>query len=94
MKNKIFFLVVGRAGSRSFGGAGGGGRQQHEAGRGAGPGEGVGLQLLVLVDGLHRPGGARLVVPVGVGCVGSPLPTVSQAGPVRQVICNITSSFL
>jgi hypothetical protein len=29
---------------------------------------------------------------VGVGGVGSPLPTVPQTGPIRQVICNITSS--
>ena len=38
--------------------------------------------------------GVLVWLSVGVGCVGSPLPTVSQAGPIRQVICNITSSFL
>jgi len=93
-KKNYFFLVVGRAGGRPYGGVGRGGHQQHAAGGGAGPGEGGGLQLLVLVYGFHRPWRPRLAVPVGVGCVGSPLPTVPQAGPIRQVICNITSSFL
>jgi hypothetical protein len=94
MCKKYFFLVVGRAGGVPHGGVGRGRHQQHPAGGGVGPGEGGGLQLLVLVDRLHHPGGGRLAVPVGVGCAGGPLPTVSQTGPVRQVICNITSSFL
>ena len=93
-KKYYFFLVVGRAGGQSHGGAGGGGRQQHQAGGGVGPGAGGGLLLLVVDHRLHRPRRGCLAVPVGVGCVGSPFPTVPQAGPIRQVICNITSSFL
>ena len=93
-KKKIFFLVVGRAGGQSHGGAGGGGRQQHQAGGGVGPVAGGGLQLLVVDHRLHRPGGARVGLPVGVGCAGGPFPTFPQEGPIRQVIYNITSSFL
>ena len=91
---KFFFLVVGREGGDPRGGAGGGGCQQHATVGGVGPGAGGGLQLLVVDHRLHRPGGAGVGLPVGVGCVGSPFPTVPQAGPIRQVICNITSSFL
>ncbi len=94
VQKKIFFLVVGRAGGRSPGGAGGGGGQQYEAVGGVGPGAGGGLQLLVMVHSLHHPGGGSLAVPVGVGRVGGSLPPVTQTGPFRQVICNITSSLL
>ena len=93
-KKNYFFLVVGRAGGQTHGGAGGGGRQQHQASGGIGPGAGGGLLLLVVDHRIHHPRRPRLAVPVGVGCVGSPLPTVPQTGPIRQVICNITSSFL
>jgi hypothetical protein len=90
MCNKHFFLlVVGRAGGIPHGGAGGGGRQQHQDGGGVRPGAGGGLLLLVVDHRIHRSRRGRLVVPVGVGCVGRPLPTVPQAGPIRQVICNI-----
>jgi hypothetical protein len=77
-----FLLVVGRAGGRPHGGVGRGGHQQHAAGGRAGPGAGGGPQLLVVDHRLHRPGGAGVALPVGVGCSGGPLPTVPQEGPI------------